>query len=72
MLVLGAVKEIREFELIVSLPNGIVGHVQITKISNAFTNLLEKLSSLAMEEEALEVIFCFNETEISVVIVVRG
>ncbi|KAJ8026191.1 Protein RRP5-like [Holothuria leucospilota] len=54
MLVLGAVKEIREFELIVSLPNGIIGHVQITKISNAFTNLLEKLSTLAMEEEALE------------------
>ena len=45
MLVLGCVAEVRDFELIVALPNGLRGSVAITDISNAYTSLLQQLAS---------------------------
>ena len=45
MLVLGCVAEVRDFELVVALPNGLRGTVSITDISDAYTSLLQKLAN---------------------------
>jgi len=45
MLVLGCVAEVRDFELVVALPNGLRGSVAITDISDAYTALLQTLAS---------------------------
>lgn len=45
MQLLGCVKEIRELELIIALPNGCEGFVKISDISRAYTALLESLAS---------------------------
>jgi len=45
MLVLGCVAEVRDFELVVALPNGSLGSVAITDISDAYTSLLQQLAS---------------------------
>ena len=45
MLVLGCVVEVRDFELIVALPNGLRGAVAITAISDAYTSQLQQLAS---------------------------
>lgn len=45
MLVLGCVAEVRDFELVVALPNGLRGSVAITDISDAYTALLQQLAS---------------------------
>jgi len=45
MLVLGCVAEVRDFELVVALPNGLRGSVAITDVSDAYTALLQKLAS---------------------------
>jgi len=45
MLVLGCVAEVRDFELVVALPNGLRGCVAITNISDAYTSLLQQLAS---------------------------
>ena len=45
MLVLGCVQEIQDFELIISLPHGVSGTVKIHCISDAYTKLLEKITS---------------------------
>jgi len=45
MLVLGCVAEVRDFELVVALPNGLRGSVAITDISDAYTSLLQQLAS---------------------------
>jgi len=45
MLVLGCVVEVRDFELIVALPNGMRGSVAITDISDAYTSQLQQLAS---------------------------
>ncbi|XP_071987184.1 protein RRP5 homolog isoform X3 [Engystomops pustulosus] len=42
MLFLGCVKEAREFELVVSLPYGLIGFVQATCICEAYTELLKE------------------------------
>ena len=44
MLVLGCVKAIQDFSLEISLPNGLQGSVSITEISDAYTQLLQRLS----------------------------
>ncbi|XP_066549502.1 protein RRP5 homolog [Amia ocellicauda] len=41
-LVLGCVKEARDFELVVSLPSGLTGYIQITRISDAYTKILNE------------------------------
>ncbi|KAJ1140728.1 hypothetical protein NDU88_007070, partial [Pleurodeles waltl] len=42
LLLLGCVKEATDFELIVSLPHGLTGFVQVTNICEAYTKLLSK------------------------------
>ncbi|XP_051656636.1 protein RRP5 homolog isoform X1 [Manacus candei] len=42
MLLLGCIKEITEYELVISLPNGLLGFVPITQISDAYSKLLSQ------------------------------
>jgi len=61
MLVLGCVAEIRDFELVVALPNGLRGAVAITDISDAYTALLQKLASSddTSADNEVEYVFLF-------------
>ncbi|KAK3601363.1 hypothetical protein CHS0354_037678 [Potamilus streckersoni] len=45
MLCLGCLKEIRQYELIVGLPNGLTGTVAITNISDTYTQALRNYAS---------------------------
>ncbi|XP_041116751.1 protein RRP5 homolog [Polyodon spathula] len=51
-LILGCVKEVKDFELVVGLPNGLTGYVQVTSISDGYTKLLNDQvdAGEAMEE----------------------
>ncbi|KAM9012126.1 protein RRP5 homolog isoform 1-T3 [Ara ararauna] len=40
MLLLGCIKEVTDYELVVSLPNGVSGFVPVTQISDAYSKLL--------------------------------
>lgn len=42
MLLLGCIKEVTVFELVISLPNGLTGFVPVTQISDAYSELLSK------------------------------
>ncbi|XP_014815473.1 PREDICTED: protein RRP5 homolog isoform X2 [Calidris pugnax] len=42
MLFLGCIKEVSDYELVVSLPNGLSGFVPVTQISDAYSTLLSK------------------------------
>lgn len=44
MLVLGCVKEVRLYELVVTLPGDIPGIVPITNISQAYTEQLQRVA----------------------------
>lgn len=52
MRILGCVKEVNELELVISLPNGLQGFVQVTEICDAYT---KKLSEQVAQEEPLKV-----------------
>lgn len=52
MRILGCVKEVNELELVISLPNGLQGFVQVTEICDAYT---QKLNEQVAQEEPLEV-----------------
>lgn len=52
MRILGCVKEVNELELVISLPNGLQGFVQVTEICDAYT---QKLNKQVAQEEPLEV-----------------
>lgn len=43
MVILGRISEITEYELIVSIPGGLLGHVQVTDLSESYTNLLQNI-----------------------------
>jgi len=43
MVVLGRVSKILEYGLVVSIPGGFVGHVEVTNISESYTNLLQAI-----------------------------
>ena len=45
MLVLGCVKEVRDYEVIVSLPNEMTGKFSITEVSEVYTDKLKKLAA---------------------------
>lgn len=45
MLLLGCVKSVQEFQLIVSLANGLHGAVSIVDISESYTALLHKVAN---------------------------
>ncbi|XP_054974742.1 protein RRP5 homolog isoform X2 [Sorex araneus] len=51
MRILGCVKEVKQLELVVSLPNGLQGFVQVTEICDAYT---KKLSEQMAQEEPLK------------------
>ncbi|KAI4551052.1 hypothetical protein MJT46_020156, partial [Ovis ammon polii x Ovis aries] len=51
MRILGCVKEVNELELVISLPNGLQGYVQVTEICDAYT---EKLNEQVAQEEPLQ------------------
>ncbi|XP_010624753.1 protein RRP5 homolog isoform X2 [Fukomys damarensis] len=51
MRILGCVKEVNELELVVSLPNGLQGFVQVTEICDAYTR---KLNEQVVQEEPLK------------------
>lgn len=42
MLLLGCIKDVSDYELAVSLPNGLSGFVPVTQISDAYSKLLTK------------------------------
>ncbi|XP_010173696.1 LOW QUALITY PROTEIN: protein RRP5 homolog [Antrostomus carolinensis] len=42
MLLLGCVKEVSDYELVISLPNGLSGFVPVTQISEAYSKMLSK------------------------------
>ncbi|XP_061228578.1 protein RRP5 homolog isoform X2 [Neopsephotus bourkii] len=42
MLLLGCIKEVSDYELVVSLPNGLSGFVPVTQISDAYNKLLSQ------------------------------
>uniref|UniRef100_A0A8C0H0I2 Protein RRP5 homolog n=1 Tax=Chelonoidis abingdonii TaxID=106734 RepID=A0A8C0H0I2_CHEAB len=48
MLLLGCVKESNDFELVISLPNGLTGFVQVTHICDAYSKMLNE--QVATEE----------------------
>ncbi|XP_076236759.1 ribosomal RNA Processing 5 [Calliopsis andreniformis] len=43
LIVLGCIFEVTEYDLIISLPGGILGRAQVTDISESYTNLLQNL-----------------------------
>ncbi|CAH6944398.1 protein RRP5 homolog [Phodopus roborovskii] len=51
MRILGCVKEVNELELVISLPNGLQGFVQVTEICDAYT---QKLNEQVAQEDPLE------------------
>uniref|UniRef100_A0A452RUC4 Programmed cell death 11 n=1 Tax=Ursus americanus TaxID=9643 RepID=A0A452RUC4_URSAM len=51
MRILGCVKEVNELELVISLPNGLRGFVQVTEICDAYT---KKLNEQVAQEEPLK------------------
>uniref|UniRef100_A0A8B9F699 Protein RRP5 homolog n=1 Tax=Amazona collaria TaxID=241587 RepID=A0A8B9F699_9PSIT len=51
MLLLGCIKEVTDYELVVSLPNGLSGFVPVTQISDAYSKLL---SNQVAQGELLE------------------
>jgi predicted RNA-binding protein with RPS1 domain len=55
MILLGCVAEIRDFELLISLPNGMYGTVGISNISNHYTSILEQLASGESDQELVNV-----------------
>ena len=61
MLVLGCVKEVHDYHLDVSLPNGLTGRVPITAVSDGYTDLLQKLAkgdfSVAKVQSQIRTIF---------------
>lgn len=52
MRLLGCVKEVNELELVISLPNGLQGFVQVTEICDAYT---KKLNEQVAQDEPLKV-----------------
>ncbi|XP_004680525.1 PREDICTED: protein RRP5 homolog [Condylura cristata] len=51
MRILGCVKEVHELELVISLPNGLQGFVQVTEICDTYT---KKLNEQVAQEEPLK------------------
>ncbi|XP_060027377.1 protein RRP5 homolog [Erinaceus europaeus] len=51
MRILGCVKEVNELELVISLPSGLQGFVQVTEICDAYT---QKLNEQVAQEEPLK------------------
>ncbi|OWF35668.1 protein RRP5 homolog [Mizuhopecten yessoensis] len=55
MLLLGCVTRVEDYALCVGLPNGLSGSIQITHISDAYTQLLQTLTETASSDNTLDV-----------------
>ena len=55
MLILGCIKEIHDFDLVVSLPNGHFGVVPITHICDVYTETLHHLAMVNDEDNPEQV-----------------
>lgn len=64
-MVLGCICEVTEYDLTISLPSGLIGRVQITDISECYTNLLQNLikseNSQANEIKSLPELYSCGE-----------
>lgn len=58
MLFLGCIKEVKDFELVISLPYNLVGFVQATNICEAYTKLLNEQVEKEEPVEVSVVILC--------------
>ena len=59
MLLYGIVKEIHDYDVDVSLPNGITGYLPITNISAAYTDILRQLTDEDTTDEEVNLMrFC--------------
>ncbi|XP_076982024.1 protein RRP5 homolog isoform X2 [Tamandua tetradactyla] len=58
MRILGCVKEVKDLELVISLPSGLLGFVQVTEICDAYTR---KLNEQVACEEPLKDLVCLPE-----------
>ncbi|XP_067935135.1 protein RRP5 homolog [Watersipora subatra] len=58
---LAAVKEIRDYELRVNLPNNIIGCVSITHMPDAYTNLLKRFAQSADDSHVTEELHSLEE-----------
>jgi len=50
MCILGAIKEINELELVISLTNGLTGFVSITEISEEISKIAEQVANDDVDE----------------------
>lgn len=58
MLIAGVIKEIHDYDMDISLPNGITGYLPITNISSSYTELLHQLTE--GDAAVSEVCSCFK------------
>lgn len=58
MLFLGCIKEVKDFELVISLPYNLTGFVQATNICEAYTKLLNEQVEKEEPVEVSVVILC--------------
>lgn len=54
-MLLGAIKEIRDYELRVNLPNNIIGCVSITNMADGYTGLLKRFAQTSDDNFVAEV-----------------
>lgn len=54
-ILLGAVKEIRDYELRVNLANNVIGSVSITNMADGYTGLLKRFAESSEDQSVAEV-----------------
>lgn len=54
-MLLGAVKEIRNYEVRVNLPNNVIGCISITNMADGYTGLLKRFARSVEDVNAAEV-----------------
>jgi hypothetical protein len=66
MVVLGCVSEVRDFELVISLPDGMYGTVGIANICGPYTSALERIANSEDDEDSVSKYYLqkFNDFKI--------
>lgn len=59
MKLLGAIREVNEYDMAISLPNGLSGFVHITHINETITERLKEVLQQADDSKETEVRKCF-------------
>jgi hypothetical protein len=59
-LILGVVKSVHDFELVISLPSGYTGTVPITNISDAYRQKIQALADEDKENEELSEVYSLH------------